>query len=111
MLWPLSGEVQEALRDWLLRPTDLLGWPRPETFQQRRSGFGASELSVKSLDTWRRLLYNELRAIRQTLDFPPGALSGLTRNGLLAAHALRLRQLERQMWSPRMLRLINEMIP
>jgi hypothetical protein len=45
-----------------------------------------------------RLLREELQALRQTLDFPPEALSGLTRNGLLTVHGIRLRQLEGWLW-------------
>jgi hypothetical protein len=44
------------------------------------------------------MVEKELRAIRQTLDLPPDALSGLTRNGLLTVHAIRLRQLEHWLW-------------
>jgi hypothetical protein len=42
-------------------------------------------------------LHDELAAIRQTLDFPPQALSGLLRYGLLVAHGIRLRQIVRAM--------------
>ncbi len=60
----------------------------------------SSTLSAFARRAWEveALLREELRAIRQTLDMPPEALSGLTRNGLLAAHGLRLRQLERWLW-------------
>ena len=56
------------------------------------------------------MLREELQVIRQTLDFPPEALSGLTRNGLLAAHGQRLRQLEGWLWPSGAARLIRWLI-
>ncbi len=46
------------------------------------------------------LLRDELSAIRQTLDFPPQALSGIIRYGLLVVHGIRMRQIVWEM-SPR----------
>ncbi|HEY7358578.1 MAG TPA: hypothetical protein VH590_18985, partial [Ktedonobacterales bacterium] len=40
----------------------------------------------------RKLLHDELAAIRHALDFPPEVLSGLTRYGVLVARGARLRQ-------------------
>ena len=93
LLSSLSPAVRAALNDWLLNPTNLNRWPPPERFYACRLPFSPT-LGRQSAATWRDLLYQELRAIRQTLDFPPEALSGLTRNGLLTVHAIRLRQLE-----------------
>lgn len=57
-----------------------------------------------------KLLREELSAIRQTLDFPPEAISGLTRNGLLTMHAVRLCQVERWLCPVQATRTINNMI-
>jgi hypothetical protein len=94
LLGALSPVVQQALLDWLLAPTDLNCWPPPATFAQRRLPFHADELHGKSFADRCTLLYEELKAIRQTLDFPPQGLSVLTQNDLFIAHAIRLRQLE-----------------
>ena len=98
VLSPLSPQVRDLLRPWLLLPTDPKRWPPPETFEERRWPIDTQEADDQSRPTACKLLHEELRAIRQTLDLPPDALSGLTRNGLLAAHGLRLRQLERWLW-------------
>ena len=98
VLSPLSPVVRDALRPWLLAPTDPRRWPPPDTFEERRWPIDASEADNQSRPTACTRLYEELRALRQTLDLPPDALSGLTRNGLLAAHGLRLRQIERWLW-------------
>jgi len=98
LLSSLSPLVRDALSEWLLAPTDLNRWPPPATFQHRRWPFTWGEMSGKTRSTWCNLLHKELRAIRQTLDFPPEAMSGLTRNGLLTVHAIRLRQLEGWLW-------------
>ena len=90
--------MRDALRRWLLLPTDLRRWPPPETFSEQRLPISPAEADDQTRSTARTLLREELRAIRQTLDLPPHALSGLTRNGLLAAHGLRLRQLEGWLW-------------
>ncbi|HEU5367579.1 MAG TPA: hypothetical protein VFU69_03910 [Ktedonobacterales bacterium] len=57
-----------------------------------------------------RLLRDELCALRRTLDLPPEAVSGLTRNGLLLAHAIRLRQVEWRLWPRFTARAIRQMI-
>ena len=98
VLSPLSPVVRDALRPWLLAPTDSRRWPPLETFQERRFPISPKEAAGQTRPTACKLLREELRAIRQTLDLPPDAVSGLTRNGLLAAHGLRLRQLERWLW-------------
>jgi hypothetical protein len=110
VLFPLSPLVRETLRPWLLGPTDPRRWPPPETFEARRWTIGPDEAPDHTRPTARKLLWNELRAIRQTLDLPPDALSGLTRNGLLLAHAMRLRQLERWLWPFYAAREIKRMI-
>ncbi len=110
LLWPLSVEVQGALALWLLAPTDLNRWPPPETFTRQCAPFRWEDLHGLSVAALRRLLYEELKVIRQTLDFPPEAFSGLTLNGLLSAHATRLRQLEWCLGHRRAASLISEMI-
>jgi hypothetical protein len=109
LLSTLSPLVAAALRDWLLEPTDLTRWPPPETFSAQRVPLLPEEYWDQPVDTACELLFKELRAIRQTLDLPPEALSGLTRNGLLAAHAMRLRQLEWRLWPGFTARKIREM--
>jgi hypothetical protein len=106
----LSPVVAAALKAWLLKPTDLTRWPPPETFESCRLPLRQEEYWNQPASTVCDLLRQELRAIRQTLDLPPEALSGLTRNGLLAAHATRLRQLEWRLWPGFTARKINEMI-
>jgi len=98
ILSTLSPVVRNVLRRWLLLPTDLRRWPPPETFSERRCPIDAAEAGDQPRLTASTLLREELRAIRQTLDLPPNAVSGLTRNGLLAAHGARLRQLEGWLW-------------
>ncbi|GEM_PF-1466204 len=110
ILSPLSPVVREALRPWLLAPADPRRWPPPETFEARRWPISPEEADDQSRPTASTLLREELRAIRQTLDLPPEAVSGLTRNGLLAAHGLRLRQLERWLWPFYAAREITRMI-
>ena len=110
LLSPLSPMVRDVLRPWLLAPTDLRRWPPPETFEARRWAISPEEADDQARPTASKLLREELRAIRQTLDLPPEALSGLTRNGLLAAHGLRLRQLERWLWPFYAAREIKRMI-
>jgi hypothetical protein len=109
LLSTLSPVVQEALRAWLLAPTDLLRWPPPETFSERREPLRPEEYWDQPPDTACDLVLKELRAIRQTLDLPPDAVSGLTRNGLLTVHAIRLRQLEWRLWPRHAARKIKEM--
>jgi hypothetical protein len=110
ILCSLSVEVQKALVDWLLAPRDLNCWPPPATFERRCLPFQEGELHGKARADRCALLYEELKAIRQTLDFPPGVLSGLTRNGLLVAHGIRLRQLERWLWPVGAAREIKKVI-
>jgi len=98
MLSTLSPAVQDALRAWLLAPTDPTRWPPPDTFAERRWPIDAAEADDQTRSTASGLLRKELKAMRQTLDLPPDALSGLTRNGLLTVHGIRLRQLERWLW-------------
>ena len=99
LLCTLSPEVREALFMWLLNPTDLRRWQPPTPFSRQRQPINPDDLDQ---DDWLasicKLLRDELNAIRQTLDFPPEAMSGLTRNGLLTMHAIRLRQLEGWLW-------------
>ena len=97
LLCTLDPAVREALTAWLIAPTDPQRWPPPETFERRRWPLRPDEIDGQR-PTASRLLRKELRAIRQTLDLPPEAASRLTRNGLLIAHAIRLRQLERWLW-------------
>ncbi len=93
LLCTLPAGVRQALLDWLIASTDLRRWPPPASFSSRRLPFAESDLLNKSLSDYVKLLRDELSAIRQTLDFPPQALSGLTRYGLLVAHSIRLRQI------------------
>ncbi len=99
VLCTLSPEVREALFVWLFNPTDLRRWQPPARFSRQRQPINPDDLDQ---DDWLasicKLLRDELNAIRQTLDFPPEAMSGLTRNGLLTVHAIRLRQLEGWLW-------------
>jgi len=109
LLSSLSPDVRAALSAWLLAPTDLNRWPPPARFSARRLPFSPA-LGRQSAATSCELLYEELRAMRQTLDFPPEAMSGLTRNGLLTVHAIRLRQLEGWLWPFFAARAIKQMI-
>jgi hypothetical protein len=110
VLSPLSPMVRDLLRPWLLAPTDPRRWPPPETFEQSRLPISPEEADDQTRPTACKLLRAELRAIRQTLDLPPDAVSGLTRNGLLVAHSIRLRQLERWLWPFYAAREIKRMI-
>lgn len=93
LLCTLHADVRKALLDWLIDSTDLRRWPPPASFSSRRFPFAESDLRDKARPDYSKLLRDELSVIRQTLDFPPQALSGLTRYGLLVAHAIRLRQI------------------
>jgi hypothetical protein len=93
LLSALPRAVRLALLDWLINPTDLRRWPPPSSFSSRRAFLAESEVANKTLDDYLQLLRDELSIIRQTLDFPPQTLSGLTRYGLLVAHGARLRQI------------------
>ncbi len=110
LLCTLTPEVQHALAPWLLAPTNLKRWPPPTTFEPRRLPFDPEAGRGQSHTTLCDWLYDELKAIRQTLDLPPEALSGLTRNGLLVAHGIRLRQLEGWLWPRWAARHIRRMI-
>jgi hypothetical protein len=93
ILSTLSQPVREALCSWLLAPTDLWRWPPPPRFEHQRAPIPAEKLTDENNGA-RDLLLAELRVLRQTLDFPPEAISVLPHNGLLITHAIRLRQLE-----------------
>ena len=98
LLAPLPEVMRDALLGWLLDPTDLRRWQPPSSFSSHRFPFAEREVQNKSRDDYTTLLREELKVIRQTLDFPDQALSGLTRYGLLLAHGIRLRQLAWAMW-------------
>ncbi len=110
LLSSLSPEVREALSAWLLAPTDYNRWPPPPVFRKMREPLSWREKQGASKGKGLALLFEELRAMRQTLDFPPQALSGLTRNGLLTVHGIRLRQLEGWLCPREAARAIREMI-
>ena len=93
LLCTLPAGVRKVLLDWLIDPTDLRRWPPPTSFSSRRCLLAESEVRGKTLDDCRELLRDELSVIRQTLDFPPQALSGIIRYGLLVVHGIRLRQI------------------
>jgi hypothetical protein len=99
LLCTLSPELREALFLWLFHPTDLRRWQPPARFERQRQPIAPADLDQDdALGSMCKLLRDELSAMRQTLDFPPQAMSGLTRNGLLTMHAIRLRQLEGWLW-------------
>jgi hypothetical protein len=106
----LSPEVGEALYTWLLAPTDPQRWPPPETFSARRFPLRREDYWDQPPAVASRLVRDELRALRHTLDLPPEAISGLARNGLLIAHAMRLRQLEWRLWPRFAARQIRRLI-
>ena len=86
--------VADALREWLEAPTDRQRWPEAHSFPSARAPFEAGELAQPeaALPT---LFYDEIKAMRQTLDFPIEIFCGISRNALLAAHGQRLRALVR----------------
>ncbi|HEY7357831.1 MAG TPA: hypothetical protein VH590_15240 [Ktedonobacterales bacterium] len=84
--------VAEALREWLEAPTDHQRWPEAHSFPAQRALFEEGELK-KPIETQLDLFYDEIKAMRQTLDFPIEAFCGISRNVLLAAHGQRLRWL------------------
>ena len=88
--------IAEALRDWLEAPTDRQRWPAPDHFPAARAPFANSELSQPA-EPLPELFYKEIKAIRQTLDFPIEAFCGPSRNALLGAHGQRLRWLVRRL--------------
>ncbi len=110
LLCTLPENVRAALLDWLLDPTDLRRWPPPSSFSSRRFPFADSDVQGKTRDDYRELLLDELKIIRQTLDFPDQAISGLKRYGLLVAHGIRLRQLVWAMWPAVAEREIKRMV-
>ncbi|HEY7357241.1 MAG TPA: hypothetical protein VH590_12270 [Ktedonobacterales bacterium] len=112
ILCSLPPAIRQALLAWLVAPTDgrwpapsaagacgcrapaLSASPRapaPESFSRQRAAFAPGELRqpVRPLPT---LLFDEVKAIRQTLDMSLDALDGITREMLLVAHGTRLRQ-------------------
>ena len=91
ILCSLPLPIRQALLAWLVAPTDRR-WPRPEGFSRQRASFAPGELRqpLRPLPT---LLFDEVKAIRQTLDMSLDALDGITREMLLVAHGTRLRQL------------------
>lgn len=93
LLCTLPASIHAVLLDWLLDPTDLRRWPAPNGLPERCSPFAASAMQGKTREDYRKLLRDELAAIRHALDFPPEVLSGLTRYGVLVARGARLRQL------------------
>jgi hypothetical protein len=110
LLSTLSPQVRQVLAPWLLAPTDPQRWPPPETFSTRRPRLRPEEFWDQPQATACRLLREELRAICYTLALPPEAISGLARNGLLAAHAIRLRQLEWRLWPRFAARALRQML-
>jgi hypothetical protein len=84
--------VAEALRDWLEAPTDHQRWPEAHSFPEARALFEAGEIA-QPIETQLGLFYDEIKAMRQTLDFPIEIFCGISRNVLLAAHGQRLRML------------------
>jgi len=108
ILCSLPIEVEQALLDWLIEPTDHRRWPWPDTFQSHRQPFVADELG-QPFDAACDLLWKEMKAIRQTLDFPFEVLHGITRDLLLMAHGTRLRQLTWAMGKRNALREIERM--
>ena len=111
VLCTLSPEVHDTLFLWLYNPTNLRRWQPPARFTARRQPISPDDLDQNDwLANACTLLREELSVIRQTLDFPPEAMSGLTRNGLLTMHAIRLRQLERWLWPRFAARKIKQMI-
>ena len=110
VLCTLSPQVRALLRPWLFAPTDPRRWPPPDTFAERRFPLSPEETADSSRPAACTLLREELRAIRQTLDLPPQAISGLTRSGLLAAHGRRLRELEQWLWPFYAAREVKRMI-
>ncbi|HEY7355506.1 MAG TPA: hypothetical protein VH590_03535 [Ktedonobacterales bacterium] len=84
--------VAEALRDWLEAPTDRQRWPEAHNFPSARAPFEAGEIArpEAALPT---LFYEEIKAMRQTLDFLIEVFCDINRNVLLAAHGQRLRML------------------
>jgi hypothetical protein len=93
LLCSLPNAIRAALLDWLLDPTDLHRWPPPPRFHFWRLPLPEADLCNKLPEEYAKLLRDELSVIRQTLDFPPQALSGIIRYGLVVVHGIRLRQI------------------
>ncbi len=109
-LHPLSRCLRGLLAPWLNAPTDLALWPPPSSCAHFRFPFLPGSLGRKSDDEAVDLVGKELAALRQTLDMPPGQISGLVRNGLLAAHGRRLRQLEDHLGTERLSVVIGRLM-
>ena len=100
-------QIEAALRRWLEAPADHQRWPWPTNFPRQRALFAVGELS-KPADTLLELFYDEIKVIRQTLDYPIEVYSGINRNALLAAHGQRLRWLVRRLGVRRALQEIAQ---
>jgi hypothetical protein len=85
-------QIADALRDWLEAPTDRQRWPAPSSFSSQRALLEVGEVAQPEA-TLPNLFYEEIKAMRQTLDFPIEAFCGINRDVLLAAHGQRLRVL------------------
>ncbi len=88
------AQIDAALRQWLEAPTDHRRWPWASSFPRQRALFEVGELA-QSVETLLDLFHEEIKTIRETLDFPIEVFSGINRNALLAAHGQRLRWLVR----------------
>ncbi len=122
ILCSLPPKVKQALLAWLIAPTDP-GWPRPESFSRSRLPFTEAELRQPARPWPARaskagenaetrfpqagqaegqpmLLWDEVKAIRQTLDMPLEELHGIARDLLLVAHGTRLRQVVEALGEP-----------
>ncbi|HEU5368008.1 MAG TPA: hypothetical protein VFU69_06075 [Ktedonobacterales bacterium] len=88
--------IAEALRDWLEAPTDHQRWPEATSFPSVCAPFADAELAQPEAQplAW---LHDEIKSIRQTLDFPIEAFCGISRDVLLAMHGARLRALVRRL--------------
>src|SRR5262249_22616315 len=91
LLAPLPDAFQRLLAPWLLAPTSAR-WPRPDHFSPQLAPFTPAALSPR-LNLLPVRLFEEVQAIRQTLDMPSDAFAGLPRDLLLVVHGTRLRQL------------------
>ncbi len=107
ILCSLPPVIRQALARWLIAPTDPR-WPRPDEFSRHLLPFTERDLRqpIKPLPT---LFFDEIKAIRQTLDMPLDTLHGITRDLLLVTHGTRLRQLVAALGEPRALQEIETM--
>jgi hypothetical protein len=105
ILCSLPNAIKKALLAWLIAPTDPR-WPTPDSFS--RAPFTADELCqpARPLPT---PLWDEMKAVRQTLDTPFGDLHGIARDLLLVAHGTRLRQVIEAIGEPSALEAIAAM--